>query len=168
MAKTNHLLEIFEFIESWHSPADVTLLPAFAVPVCERDPSWRGVKALPPYSSIAGLANVGEHSVFGNGGHGVGVGLIRGAWSHTEETVLWVDSSKFTCRDRRDKGSHAGLLHYLQSACVCEPCSCLSPWLSNFIHAMSSPTHSTFQPGRAGFIMAKLVLPQALGKAAAT
>ncbi|TNN57567.1 hypothetical protein EYF80_032169 [Liparis tanakae] len=46
--------------------------------------------------------------------------------------------------------------------------SSCSPWPSNFIHAMSSPTHSTFQPGRAGFIMAKLVLPQALGKAAAT
>ena len=37
----------------------------------------------------------------------------------------------------------------------------------NFIQAMSSPTHWTFQPGRVGFIMARLVLPQALGKAAA-
>lgn len=42
-----------------------------------------------------------------------------------------------------------------------------SPWASNFIQAMSSPTHSTFHPGRLGFIMAKLVFPQALGKAAA-
>lgn len=41
------------------------------------------------------------------------------------------------------------------------------PWASNFIQAMSSPTHSTFHPGRLGFIMAKLVFPQALGKAAA-
>lgn len=43
-----------------------------------------------------------------------------------------------------------------------------SPSLSNLIQAMSSPTHSTFQPGNAGLIMARLVLPQALGKAAAT
>ena len=32
---------------------------------------------------------------------------------------------------------------------------------------MSSPTHSIFQPGKVAFIMAMLVLPQALGKAAA-
>ena len=35
------------------------------------------------------------------------------------------------------------------------------------IHAMSSPTHSTFQPGSVEVSMAKLVLPHALGKAAA-
>ncbi len=33
---------------------------------------------------------------------------------------------------------------------------------------MSSPTVSTFQPGTVGWSMARLVLPQALGKAAAT
>lgn len=43
-----------------------------------------------------------------------------------------------------------------------------SPSLSNLIQAMSSPTHCTSQPGSAGRIMARLVLPQALGKAAAT
>lgn len=32
---------------------------------------------------------------------------------------------------------------------------------------MSSPTHSTFQPGSDGFSMARLVFPQALGNAAA-
>mmetsp|Transcript_25301 Transcript_25301/g.63430 ORF Transcript_25301/g.63430 Transcript_25301/m.63430 type:complete len:210 (+) Transcript_25301:676-1305(+) len=36
------------------------------------------------------------------------------------------------------------------------------------IQAMSSPTVSTFQPGSVGCSMARLVLPQALGKAAAT
>mmetsp|Transcript_43756 Transcript_43756/g.107427 ORF Transcript_43756/g.107427 Transcript_43756/m.107427 type:complete len:201 (+) Transcript_43756:607-1209(+) len=36
------------------------------------------------------------------------------------------------------------------------------------IHAMSSPTHSIFQPGSVGFIMAKFVLPHADGNAAAT
>lgn len=41
------------------------------------------------------------------------------------------------------------------------------PSLSNFIQAMSSPTHSTFQPGSDGFSMARLVFPQALGNAAA-
>lgn len=43
----------------------------------------------------------------------------------------------------------------------------LSPCLSNFIQAMSSPTHSTFQPGSVGQSMARFVFPQALGKAAA-
>ena len=33
---------------------------------------------------------------------------------------------------------------------------------------MSSPTHSTFQPGNDGSIMARLVLPHADGNAAAT
>ena len=42
-----------------------------------------------------------------------------------------------------------------------------SPCWSNFIQAISSPTHSTFHPGRVGFIMARLVFPQALGNAAA-
>ena len=36
------------------------------------------------------------------------------------------------------------------------------------IHAMSSPRVSTFQPGMVGLSIARLVLPQALGKAAAT
>jgi len=41
---------------------------------------------------------------------------------------------------------------------------------SGLIHAMSSPTVEIFQPSNpaGGSIMAKLVLPQALGKAAAT
>src|SRR5919109_2052131 len=38
----------------------------------------------------------------------------------------------------------------------------------NFIHAMSSPIVSTFQPSRVGMSMARLVLPQALGKAPVT
>ncbi len=36
------------------------------------------------------------------------------------------------------------------------------------IQAMSSPIDSTFQPGMVGSSIARLVLPQALGKAAAT
>ena len=44
------------------------------------------------------------------------------------------------------------------------------PFASGRIQAMSSPTVQTFQPSKplGGTIMAKLVLPQALGKAAAT
>src|ERR1700720_4449089 len=44
------------------------------------------------------------------------------------------------------------------------------PVASGLIHAMSSPTVHTFQPSNpgGGIIIAKLVLPQALGKAAAT
>ena len=42
------------------------------------------------------------------------------------------------------------------------------PSSPNFIQAMSSPMHSAFQPGIVGLSMARLVLPQAEGKAAAT
>ena len=42
------------------------------------------------------------------------------------------------------------------------------PSSPNRIHAMSSPSVSTFQPGMVGSSMARLVLPQALGNAAAT
>ena len=48
--------------------------------------------------------------------------------------------------------------------------ACSRPSAPGLIHAMSSPTVHTFQPGKAfgGMSMAKLVLPQALGNAAAT
>src|SRR5579875_1399238 len=42
------------------------------------------------------------------------------------------------------------------------------PSAPNFIHAMSSPTVSTFQSGRVGIIIARLVLPHALGNAPVT
>src|SRR5277367_3527076 len=44
------------------------------------------------------------------------------------------------------------------------------PWASGLIQAMSSPTVQTFQPSKpaGGISMAKFVLPQAEGKAAAT
>src|SRR5262249_19146158 len=49
------------------------------------------------------------------------------------------------------------------------PCSGLMahrrPSGPNFIQQMSSPTVSTFQPGRVGISMARLVLPHAEGKA---
>ena len=41
------------------------------------------------------------------------------------------------------------------------------PSSPNFIQAMSSPIVSTFQPGSVGISIARLVLPQALGKAPA-
>lgn len=137
----------------------VTWRPGFAVPVCERYSRTGDVKPLPPHTAVTRLPNVGEHRVSGNGGHGVRVGFVRGARSDAEEAVLRVDGPEFTCRQvtfstRGRQSERVRALH--------------SPWLSNFIHAMSSPTHSTFQPGRDGFIMARLVLPQALGKAAAT
>src|SRR6185312_5187065 len=44
------------------------------------------------------------------------------------------------------------------------------PWVSGRIHAMSSPTVQTFHPSKpsGGINIEKLVLPQALGNAAAT
>ena len=46
--------------------------------------------------------------------------------------------------------------------------ACSRPSSPNFIQAMSSPIVSTFQPSSVGSIMARLVLPQALGNAPAT
>ena len=45
--------------------------------------------------------------------------------------------------------------------------ACRRPSSPNFIHAMSSPMVSTFQPGTVGMSMARFVLPQADGNAAA-
>jgi hypothetical protein len=45
--------------------------------------------------------------------------------------------------------------------------ACRRPSRPNFIQAMSSPTVSTFQPGSVGIIIARFVLPQALGNAPA-
>src|ERR1700693_2359839 len=42
------------------------------------------------------------------------------------------------------------------------------PSAPNFIHAMSSPMVCTVQPGMVGISMARLVLPQAEGKAPVT
>ena len=40
--------------------------------------------------------------------------------------------------------------------------------MPNFIHAISSPTVSTFQPGIVGISIARFVLPHALGNAPVT
>ena len=53
-------------------------------------------QALPPHTPVAGLADVGEDRVFGDGGHGVGVGFVRGSRGHSEETVLWVDGPQLS------------------------------------------------------------------------
>ena len=45
--------------------------------------------------------------------------------------------------------------------------ACRRPSSPNFIHAMSSPTVSAFQPGIDGMSIARLVLPHADGNAAA-
>ena len=45
--------------------------------------------------------------------------------------------------------------------------ACSRPSSPIFIQAMSSPMHSHFHPGTVGVSMARLVLPQAEGKAAA-
>lgn len=152
----------FGLNRKWCHPG-VTWLPAFSMPVCQCDPCRRGVESLPPNSPVTGLTHVGEHCVLDDGRHGVGVGLVRGARSHAEEAVFRVDGPQLTCRE---EDSAVWSPHVLSSGAAAG--AQLSPWLSNFIQAMSSPTHSTFQPGRDGFIMAKLVFPQALGKAAAT
>lgn len=77
----------------------VTWLPGFSVPVSQCDSGCRRVQAFPPYSSVTGLTDISEDGVFGDGGHGVGVGLVRGAGCDAKEAILWVDGSQFTCRE---------------------------------------------------------------------
>lgn len=77
----------------------VTWLPGFSVPVSQCDSGCRRVQTFPPHSSVAGLADISEDGVFGDGGHGVGVGLVRGAWCDAKEAILWVNGSQFTCRE---------------------------------------------------------------------
>lgn len=122
----------------------VTLLPGFAVPVCECDTSCRGVKTLPPHASITGLANIGEHSVSGNGGHGIGVGLVGSTWSHTEETILWVDGSQFTCRDRRVRYASSDLLLCIWNSKV----SLLPLTLAVELHPRNVVSHTLHLPAR--------------------
>lgn len=71
------------------------------MPICERDVSRRGVESFPPHPPIAGFTNIGEHSIFSNSSHGIGVGLVGGARGYAKEPVLWVDGSQFTYRKIR-------------------------------------------------------------------
>lgn len=62
------------------------------------------VHALPVHAALAGLGHVGEDGVLADGGHGVGVGLGGGSWSHPEEAVLWVDGSEIAFKhDNRER-----------------------------------------------------------------
>lgn len=88
-------------LESGWRAAAVTVFPGFAVPVSQCDSCWRRVQTFPPHSSVTGLADISEDGVFGDGGHGVRVGLVRGAGCDAKETVLRVDGSQLTCRWNR-------------------------------------------------------------------
>ena len=112
--------------------------PAFAAPV-EAFGGRLGGHALPPDAAVGGEGDVGEDGVARESGHGVGVGGGGGAGGDAEEAGLGVDGAELALA-------------------------------SGLIQAMSSPTVQTFQPSKpaGGMSMAKLVLPQAEGKAAAT
>lgn len=68
--------------------------PGLVLPGSEGDSlrQWL-VHALPVHTTIAGLRNVGENSVFDDGLHGVGVGFGWGAGRHSEKAVLRVDGT---------------------------------------------------------------------------
>ena len=94
---------------------------------------------LPPHVAVVRERDVGEDHVAVERLDGVGVGLDAGSRRHAEETGLGIDRAQ------------------LPSGC-------------GLIQAMSSPMVRTFQPSNAvgGTSMARLVLPQAEGNAAAT
>ena len=96
--------------------------------------------ALPPDAAFGRERDVGEDGVARERGHRVRVGLDA------------------TCPGATPKKPASGLIARSR------------PSASGLIQAMSSPTVQTFQPSKpaGGISMAKFVLPQALGKAAAT
>ena len=95
--------------------------------------------SLPPHAAFRGECDVGEDGVSGERRHGVGL-VLRDVPGATPKKP----ASGLMARSR--------------------------PSRSGRIQAMSSPTVQIFQPSNplGGIIMAKLVLPQALGNAAAT
>lgn len=141
------------------------------MPVGQRDARCRRFQTFPPNATVTRLTHICEYRVLRNGFHGIRVCLQRGTRGHTEEPVFWVNGSEFTWKITSREPSFTNTskndCRIVTEARIGAQTFCLSPWLSNFIQAISSPTHSTFQPGSVGFIMARLVFPQALGKAAA-
>jgi hypothetical protein len=152
----------------------------------------------PPDVARGGACHIGEDGVFADGGHRVRVGTIARAGGHAKEAGLWVDRVQAAVRPNtapriRAVGTYVSPLPLTASApaptssisvCVSLPLFFwislgaystpvpLSVWAfagdTHRIQAMSSPTHSTFHPGRVGCSMARLVLPHADGNAAAT
>ena len=95
------------------------------------------VQVLPPHVAVVGERGVGEH--------GVGVHACGSAFGFEFSLVPGATP----------KNPNSGLM------------ACRRPSSPNFIHAMSSPIVSTFQPGMVGMSIARLVLPHADGNAAA-
>jgi hypothetical protein len=114
--------------------------PVLALPVDQVRRRFLG-HAFPPHIAVVGQRDVGEDDVFFQRGHGVEVGLFSRCRGDAEEARFRVDGVERVV-----------------------------PSLPGLIQAMSSPTVVIFQPPRTcgGISMAKLVLPQADGKAAAT
>ena len=94
-------------------------------------------EVLPPHVAVVGERGVGEHGV-----------ARRACGARSGWTCSLVPGAT-------PKNPNSGLI------------ACRRPSSPNFIHAMSSPMVSTFQPGMVGISMARLVLPHADGNAAA-
>ena len=113
--------------------------------------------ALPPDVTVLGKSNVGVNAVGVQASHGVVVGLVGRAGSDTEEASLGVDGVETTVGAELEPGYKQKIIRNTSTSANNER-----------YPPISSPTHSTVQPGRVGLSIARLVLPQALGKAAAT
>jgi len=95
--------------------------------------------ALPPHVTVISQRDIRENHVLAQRGHCILVRLLASAWSDAKKSGLGIDRAQ-------------------------------APITGALIHAMSSPIVVTFQPLSAcgGMSIAKLVLPQADGNAAAT
>ena len=112
--------------------------PGLAAPI-ETLGGWRVGHALPPDAAVGRERDVGEDGVARQGRHGVGVGLGAGAGRYAEEAGLGVDGAELAAFVGLDPGDVVADGPDLPAVEAC-----------------------------GGIIMAKLVLPQAEGKAAAT
>ena len=99
---------------------------------------------------------------------GGGASVISSHHTSPSGVIAQLVKIEFSRQVRRALGL---LLMLVPGATPKKPASGLIAWslpsAPNFIHAMSSPMVSTRQPGSVGFIIARLVLPQAEGNAAA-
>lgn len=100
---------------------------------------WGIIVPFPPHRAIGLECHVGVNRVVRDGRHRIRIGLGVGPWGHTEITRLGIDGPQASVRTRPHPGDVIA-------------------------HGPNLPTLETLR----GIIMAKFVLPQALGKAAAT
>jgi hypothetical protein len=152
----NKIADIGTPAGSSHSSAMIGHCPAGTVKRefgCAAGRSDPGVQSL-PRQSVRCAGGVSVSPSHHTSPSSVSATLVKMLLPHSAETALALVCSPVPGATPKKPAS--GLMAYSR------------PSSPNRIQAMSSPIVSTFQPGMVGASMARLVLPQALGNAAAT